>query len=135
MFITVDPEAATPVYKQITSQLRCAIAAGEIGPGDALPTVRQLAGDLGVNFNTVANAYRALAQEGLVETHQGRGARVIASAKPQYDEAEAHEALERFLSEMMLAGKGDEEIVALVADKLHEMREDRRSPTTHEGSQ
>ena len=123
MFITVNPEAPTPVYKQITSQLRHAIAAREIEPGDALPPVRQLAGDLGVNFNTVANAYRALAHEGLVETHQGRGARVIARAKAQYDEAEAHQGLERFIAEMVLAGKSDEEILELVADRLRQMRE------------
>jgi len=123
MFITVDPEASTPVYRQIVSQLRRAIAAGEIGPGDPLPTVRQLAGDLGVNFNTVANAYRALADEGLVETHQGRGARVIASTKAQFDEAAAREALAGFLSEMVLAGKGDREIVAMVEEALAAMRE------------
>ncbi len=123
MFITIDPDAPTPVYKQIISQLRRAIAAREIKPGDPLPTVRQLAGDLGVNFNTVANAYRALAKEGLVETHQGRGARVIASAKPQYDEAGAHEALETFLAEIMLAGRSDQEILELVADRLRQMRE------------
>jgi GntR family transcriptional regulator len=123
MFITINPDAPTPVYRQIISQLRRAIAVGEIKPGDPLPTVRQLAGDLSVNFNTVANAYRALAQEGLVETHQGRGARVIASAKPQYDEHQARGSLEGFLAEMMLAGKSDEEIIELVADTLHEMRE------------
>ena len=122
MFITVNPGAPTPVYKQITSQLRRAIAAGEIGPGDPRPPVRPLAGDLGVNFNAVANAYRALAQEGLVETHQGRGARVIARAKAQYDQVEAHEALERFLTEMVLAGRSDEEILELVADRLRQMR-------------
>ena len=123
MFITVSPEAPSPVYKQITSQLRRAIAVGEIKPGDPLPTVRQLAGDLGVNFNTVANAYRALAKEGLVETHQGRGARVIARAKAQYDEEEVRGSLDRFLSEMMLVGKSDGEIIELVADTLHEMRQ------------
>jgi len=124
MFITIDPETATPLYRQILTQLRRAIAAGEILPGDSLPTVRQLAGDLGVNFNTVANAYRVLATEGLVETHQGRGARVIARSKARYNEAESDAALERFLSEMILAGKSDEEIKALLADKLREMRED-----------
>ena len=122
MFITISLEASTPVYKQIISQLRRAIAVGEIKPGDPLPTVRQLAGDLGVNFNTVANAYRALATEGLVETHQGRGARVIASAKSQYDEHEARGSLEGFLAEMMLAGKSDEEIIELVTGALGEMR-------------
>jgi len=122
MFISVDPDAAMPVYRQIVAQLRRAIAAGEIGPGDPLPTVRQLAGDLGVNFNTVANAYRALADEGLVETHQGRGARVIASSKRRPDAATAREALAQFLAEMVLAGRSDREIVAMVESALTAMR-------------
>ena len=122
MFITVDPDARLPVYGQIVSQLRRAIAAGEIGPGDPLPPVRQLAGDLDVNFNTVAKAYRALANEGLVATHQGRGVKVIAREKAQRDEDEARAALERFLSEMMLAGMSDAEIIGLVQQALETMR-------------
>ena len=128
MLITVDPNARLPVYRQIVSQLRRAIAAGEIGPGDALPTVRQLAGDLGVNFNTVANAYRALAEEGLVATHQGRGVRVIAREKAEYNEDEARAALERFLSEMMLAGKSDGQIVAMVERTMATMRRPMQEP-------
>ncbi|MGC9317000.1 MAG: GntR family transcriptional regulator [Armatimonadota bacterium] len=123
MFIAVDPEAPTPVYRQIVSQLRRAIASGEIAPGDPLPTVRRLADELGVNFNTVANAYRVLADEGLVETHQGRGARVIASSKARPDEAAARDALESFLAEMLLADRSDEQILAIVEDALRGMRE------------
>ncbi len=122
MFITIDAQSPTPVYRQIVSQLRGAIAAGELSPGDPLPTVRQLAGDLGVNFNTVANAYRALAEEGLVETHQGRGARVISRAKSEANEVEARAALERFLSEMVLAGRSDREIIGQVKHSLGAMR-------------
>ncbi|MEA3400992.1 MAG: GntR family transcriptional regulator [Armatimonadota bacterium] len=123
MVIAVDPEAPTPVYRQIVSQLRRAIAGGEIAPGDSLPTVRHLADELGVNFNTVANAYRALAEEGLVETHQGRGARVIASSKPKPDDAAAREALGSFLAEMVLADRSDEQILTMVEEALREIRE------------
>lgn len=125
MRITIDAEAPAPVYRQIVSQLRRAIAGGEVGPGDPLPTVRGLAEELGVNFNTVANAYRTLAEEGLVETQQGRGARVIASSKPEADEAAAREALNAFLTEMVLAGKNDAEIVEMVTDALAAMRHSR----------
>ena len=122
MQITVDPDARLPVYRQIVSQLRRAIAVGEISPGDSLPPVRQLAEDVGVNFNTVAKAYRTLAAEGLVATHQGRGVRVIVREKPQINEGEVSVALERFLSEMMLAGMSDAQIIGLVRQALETMK-------------
>lgn len=76
--LRVDVSAATPVYLQIVSQLRAMLVSGEVKAGHRLPSVRQLAADLGVHHNTVALAYRELAEEGWVELRQGRGARVLA---------------------------------------------------------
>ena len=69
----LDLNTGVPVYRQIVDQVRGAIAAGSLTPGDQLPTVRQLAVDLEINPNTVVRAYRELEYDGLLETHQGTG--------------------------------------------------------------
>jgi GntR family transcriptional regulator len=73
MFTELDPRSPTPLYDQIASRIRIAVAAGELLPGHALPSVRQLAGRLRVNPATVVQAYRALAADGFVEMRQGSG--------------------------------------------------------------
>jgi DNA-binding transcriptional regulator YhcF (GntR family) len=72
--IRIDVSGPKPLEEQITQALRQALAQGGIAAGDELPSVRQLAGDLGVHWNTVARAYRRLADEGLVVVRRGRGA-------------------------------------------------------------
>jgi GntR family transcriptional regulator len=67
----------TPAYLQIISGIKQAIANGELKPGDQLPTVRQLAADLRINFNTVARAYRLLDEEGVISTQHGRGTFIL----------------------------------------------------------
>jgi len=69
----VDQGSPLPIYAQIVARVRRALAVGEIGPGEQLPTVRQLAVDLRINPNTVARAYADLEREGLIATRQGRG--------------------------------------------------------------
>jgi GntR family transcriptional regulator len=73
MNIRINFRSSEPIYVQIMEQIRQMVAAGELKPGDQLPTVRQLATELRVNFNTVARAYRLLDEAGLISTQQGRG--------------------------------------------------------------
>lgn len=73
MFDRIDPRSPTPLYAQIATRVRMAIAAGELTPGTALPSVRQLATQLRVNPATVVQAYRELETEGLVATRHGAG--------------------------------------------------------------
>jgi len=73
VFETIDPRSATPLYAQIASRLKVAIAAGALRPGAALPSVRHLAAQLRVNPATVVQAYRDLEEEGFVEMRQGAG--------------------------------------------------------------
>ena len=75
--IRFDVNSSIPAWRQILSQLRTLIVEGVLKPGDALPAVRRLALDLGIHFNTVAEAYRALAEEGFLEIVHGHGARVL----------------------------------------------------------
>jgi GntR family transcriptional regulator len=73
VFDHIDPRSPTPLYAQIASRLRLAVSAGELRPGDALPSVRRLAAQLRVNPATVVQAYRDLENEGFLEMRQGAG--------------------------------------------------------------
>lgn len=76
--LVVDLDSAVPLYRQIADGVRALIARGALEEGAELPSVRALGGMLGVNLNTVAKAYRVLADEGVVALDQGRPARVLA---------------------------------------------------------
>jgi GntR family transcriptional regulator len=78
--LTLDWTATEPVYEQIARQIRARIAAGELSAGAALPAVRTLASDLGVNLNTVARAYRLLEEQGFLVIRDRAGAVVAAPA-------------------------------------------------------
>jgi GntR family transcriptional regulator len=80
--ISIDTSSAIPVYRQIADQLRAALVSGALQPGDRMPTVRQVAVDLMVNHNTVADAYRALAEEGWLALERGRAAVVRERGTP-----------------------------------------------------
>ncbi len=74
--ISYDPRSPVPPYEQVRGQIARQIHAGQLVPGARLPTVRRLAGDLGLAVNTVARAYRELEQAGLVAT-RGRNGTVV----------------------------------------------------------
>ena len=84
--LRIDLESAVPVYEQLSSGIRSELVAGRLRPGDQLPTVRELALNLGVHHNTVAEAYRLLAREGWLDLRRGRGAMVIARQQPEPSE-------------------------------------------------
>jgi GntR family transcriptional regulator len=79
--IVINTGSATPIYKQITDQVRLAVATGRLAVGDQLPSVRGLAEALVVNPNTVARAYTDLAREGMIESRPGRGVFVTRKRK------------------------------------------------------
>jgi DNA-binding transcriptional regulator YhcF (GntR family) len=80
--ITVDTNSPIPPFEQMRSQLDDAIRSGLLKPGERLPTVRQLAGDLGLAPNTVARAYQALENRGLIETNGRHGTKVSKGRSP-----------------------------------------------------
>jgi DNA-binding transcriptional regulator YhcF (GntR family) len=114
--VTIDLSSPVPAYQQIAEGLRSVLLNGTIGPGDFLPPVRQLAVDLGVHFNTVAEAYRALAAEGWLDLRRGRGALVIERDTPPPPEPEERQRLVRglrdFVNKMRAAGLPAEEIAS-----------------------
>src|ERR1700733_14091145 len=82
MILRIDPESPAPVYRQIVDGLRVALVNGDLAPGDPLPAVRRLALDVGVHFNTVAQAYRELAREGWLHISARGGAQVKERSRP-----------------------------------------------------
>ncbi len=99
MFERIDPRSPTPLYAQIAGRIKLAIAAGELRPAAALPSVRQLAADLRVNPATVVQAYRDLEAEGFVEIRHGAGTfvRELAPARRARERARQASALVRQL--------------------------------------
>lgn len=85
----LDLASAKPAYQQIVDGLRALLVQQEFAAGDHLPPVRQLAIDLGLHHNTVAEAYRQLAAEGWLELRRGRGAEVLARSTALRDPAAA----------------------------------------------
>ena len=81
--VSLNLDSPIPAYRQIADDLRRHLVGEELKPGDLLPPIRQLAVDLGVHFNTVALAYRLLADEGWLELKRRRGATVIARNAPR----------------------------------------------------
>src|ERR1700678_3458268 len=81
MFLTIDTTDPRPIYQQIADGIKELIAQGKLAEGAALPPVRQLAADLGVNLNTIATAYRELQKDGLIVVKHGSGS-VVAERMP-----------------------------------------------------
>ena len=73
MKLSIDPDSSVPIYIQIEDSIHSLIAAGQIQPGEQLPTIRELAADIRVNLNTVARAYFELDREGVISTQRGKG--------------------------------------------------------------
>ena len=79
--LNINTGSNTPIYKQITDQVRMAVASGRLAVDDQLPSIRALAERLVINPNTVARAYADLAREGLIESRAGRGGFVTRKRK------------------------------------------------------
>ncbi|MEP7091575.1 MAG: GntR family transcriptional regulator [Nocardioidaceae bacterium] len=120
LVLTVDPDDPTPPYEQLRRQLADLITAGRLGPGDRLPPMRQLAGDLGLAVGTVARTYRELEQEGRLTSRRGGGTRVATTGQPPA--RERHHLLgdmaQDFLTRARVLGFDDEEIVAALGRGL-----------------
>ncbi|HKJ27699.1 MAG TPA: GntR family transcriptional regulator [Anaerolineales bacterium] len=101
MKIQVDLTDHVPIYIQLMNQVKHMIATGELQPGDQLPTVRQLAADLRVNFNTVARAYRLLDEESIISTQHGRGTYILEPASEERDREMRRNSLKRLIVHLL----------------------------------
>jgi GntR family transcriptional regulator len=122
---TVTTGAGTPIYRQIVDQVRLGVATGALPPGHPMPSVRGLAEQLVINFNTVAKAYGELVREGVLESHPGRGVFVASEKRQVYSRAERRrrlrQALDAFVHEAVFLDFSADEIRAAVDEKLAEL--------------
>jgi GntR family transcriptional regulator len=120
--LQIDFRSGLPIYTQIVNQIQAQVVAGALRPGDQLPTVRALAEDLRVNFNTVARAYRLLDEARIISTQQGRGTYITEIPPPRVTEKLRKESLgaltHRFISEAMRLDFTKVEINQVVDDQL-----------------
>ena len=117
----INPGSNTPIYQQLTEQVRLAVTTGRLQVGEQLPSVRALAEELVVNPNTVARAYSELLREGLLESRSGRGV-FITPKRKIYSRAESRRRLDPLLqaliSEALILNFTPEELRAVLDEKL-----------------
>lgn len=121
--IQIDFRSGTPIYVQITEQIRRQLAEGKLKPGDQLPTVREMAADLRVNYNTIARAYRLLDEAGLISTQQGRGT-YIWSEETQFEpRTDLEELTRRFFEQVRQMAYSKADVTAVFERLLVEWSE------------
>lgn len=113
--VRIDLTSGVPPYEQIRGQITALVAAGVLGEGERLPTVRDLASDLAVATGTVQRAYRELEATGVVTSRRRLG--TVVSRVPGSPRGTRELAL-RFVSEARAGGLGDEAILDLVRGAL-----------------
>ncbi len=125
--LQLDFHSGLPIYTQIVNQIQSQLANGILKPGDQLPTVRALASELRVNFNTVARAYRMLDEVRIISTQQGRGTFITEKPPPEVSEQLRHESLHaltnRFITEAFRLGFSEREVSQMVRDSLKSWKE------------
>jgi len=125
--IQLDFRAGTPIYTQIVEQVRQQVVSGKLKPGDQLPTVRALALELRVNFNTVARAYRLLDDAGIISTQQGRGTYILEVPPPERTDKLRQQALQAltrdYLGEAIRLGCSSDEIIKALNEQLEKYTE------------
>ena len=119
--VNITTGAGTPIYRQIVDQVRLAVATGDLAPGQAMPSVRNLAEQVVVNFNTVAKAYGELVREGVLESQQGKGV-FVAPKRQIYSQDERLRrlrlAVDAFIHEAVVLDFTADEIRQVVEEKL-----------------
>jgi GntR family transcriptional regulator len=122
MNLELDFRSGIPIYLQVVERIKERIAGGLLKPGDQLPTVRSLALDLRVNFNTVARSYRILDEIGIISTQQGRGTYVLTIPPPDVSEQIRQKAIKalthRYLADAERLGITPQELDQALNDQV-----------------
>lgn len=124
MLIHVNASSGVPIYVQIETQVKNAVAAGALKNGDALPSVRKLALELGINPNTVARAYQELEREGMIGTVPGGGT-YVAGHMPRFLKSEKLRRLQPYARQIAVEGTqlglDEADIMEIVQEELEKL--------------
>ena len=122
MDIEVDFESGVPIYMQLVDRIKQMVVSGQVQPGQQLPTIRQLATDLRINYNTVGRAYMILDREGVISTQQGRGtyiaSRLGEGQVQKLRMGKLRSMLGQVVREAQVLGYSHEEIEQIVEEQL-----------------
>lgn len=115
MLLEIDEQSEQPIYQQLIDQIIVGIAKGELVPNESLPSIRQLADEIGVNMMTVSKAYNKLKQSGYIVTDRRNGTKIAAKLPATAVwQQQLHERLELLLAESFLHQQSEAEIQALI---------------------
>ena len=132
MQFEIDLASHTPIYAQLMDEIKHKVATGDLKPGDQLPTVRQLAADLRINFNTVARAYRMLDEDGIISTQHGRGTFILdkpsAAEMKKMRAADLKRLTRYYLREVHKLGYTPDEVSETIQAKLDQWKTDGAPP-------
>ena len=127
LLLQIDFRSGLPIYIQIVNQIQAQVVGNVLKPGDQLPTVRALAEELRVNFNTVARAYRILDEARIISTQQGRGTYITDLPPPNVSEKLRRESLEAltqsYISEAIRLDFSKNEISQMVNEQFKVWKE------------
>ena len=122
MYLKIDFESDMPIYTQLRNQIVQGIALGQLKEGEELPSVRQMAEDIGINMHTVNKTYNLLKQEGFIKLDRRKGAVVNLSFEETKDNtiAKLEEELKVVLAEAFCKKVSREDMIKLVNDIYNE---------------
>jgi GntR family transcriptional regulator len=122
MNLEIDFRSGIPIYLQVVERIKERLASGQLQPGDQLPTVRSLALELRVNFNTIARAYRIMDESGIISTQQGRGTYILEMPSPEVIGSMRAKALEdltrRYMEDAERLGAAPDELKRILNETL-----------------
>ncbi|MEK3889592.1 GntR family transcriptional regulator [Bacillus sp. FSL K6-3431] len=125
MILALDLQSETPIYMQLRNKIIEGIASKELKLGEALPSVRSMAADLGVNMHTVNKAYQLLKQDGFILIHRQKGVVINPDKMPVIDEAyiaNLREQLRPYISEAICRGMEESEFEILCKEIFTEIK-------------
>src|SRR3984885_11782051 len=123
LLFEVHPSSGVPIYRQIMDQVRAQIAGGKLATGDVLPSVRQMAAELGINMMTVSKAYSKLEADGILSRSRGQGM-VVDEQNCVGSVSDRRKELQPFAEQLVVRGiqldLTDEQVITVVKNSQRE---------------
>lgn len=125
MFLEIDFKSDLPIYEQIRREIIIGLAKGAIKPGDKLPSVREMAENIGINLHTVNKAYKLLESDGVLTMDRRFGSLISEDINPMeaYDEGKIESELDLLIAIAKLKGSKKEDFIKIINKKWEDTNE------------
>jgi GntR family transcriptional regulator len=127
VFLSINENDSRPIYLQIIGQIKEQVSNGMLKPGEELPSVREVADNLSINMHTVRSAYLKLQDQGIINLHLGRRARIAQRPLPHHNadmEADIKARLKELITDALLIGISPENFRQLTNQQLGQLKHD-----------